>query len=249
LGVEGRGQEPTVPAPAIDLSHTGTPEHAWRDVVSSLPSWSLDPSRHLRVVVLAPHPDDETLGAGGLIAGAAEIGIDVVIVSLTDGEAAFVEVGLGERRHAELCDAVCRLVPGGGVSIVRCELPDGSLADCKDTIAAIINDHVRSGDLVLAPLHCDGHPDHDAVGQVAAAIDVPDVDVCLYPIWAWHWHQPTVSVIAVSGRRSPMTATAAAAKAAALLCYGSQTTGDAPILPTHFTGRFESPYELVVSVR
>lgn len=37
------------------------------------------------VTVLAPHPDDESLGCGGALAAAVESGQDVTVVALTDG--------------------------------------------------------------------------------------------------------------------------------------------------------------------
>lgn len=40
---------------------------------------------HAPIVVLSPHPDDETLGLGGLIAQARSAGQEVHVVVLTDG--------------------------------------------------------------------------------------------------------------------------------------------------------------------
>lgn len=235
--------------PAIDLSHSGTSPLAWQSVVESLPEWNLDPVRHRRLVVVAPHPDDETLGVGGVVADAALIGMDVMVLSLTDGEAAFVEMDLGERRFSELVAAMSCLAAPNAVTIERCGLPDGALALHRDRIASVLADHIRPGDLLLAPLYCDGHPDHDAAGTVAVTVDQPDVEVWLYPIWAWHWHDPLSSVIAARGKRSAMTATAAAAKAIALERYESQISGDDPILPTHFRNRFDGPFEVLVCPR
>ncbi|WP_338337804.1 PIG-L family deacetylase, partial [Xanthomonas citri] len=42
-----------------------------------------------RVVVVSPHPDDEVLGCGGLLAMAIASGRQALIVSVTDGEAAY----------------------------------------------------------------------------------------------------------------------------------------------------------------
>ncbi|MEO6125789.1 MAG: PIG-L family deacetylase [Ilumatobacteraceae bacterium] len=238
-----------MPAPAIDLSHPGTAPTAWQPVVEALPLWQLQPQRHRRVVVVAPHPDDETLGVGGLIADASSAGMDILVISLTDGEAAFTEVGLGERRHHELKAAMECLAPVAALTIERVGLPDGGLTDRHEQIAAAITDRLQRGDLVFAPLSCDGHPDHDAVGAVVESLVRDDIDVCFYPIWSWHWHQPSTSVIGVSGRRSVMSPAAAAAKAAALECYRSQTAGDDPILPDHFRGRFDSPFEVIVCRR
>ena len=47
-----------------------------------------EPPRKLTVVV-APHPDDETLLSGGLIAHQARAGVPVIVLAVTDGEAAY----------------------------------------------------------------------------------------------------------------------------------------------------------------
>ena len=44
---------------------------------------------HDRVVVVAPHPDDEILGCGGLLRHAAEQGMEVRVVAVTDGETCY----------------------------------------------------------------------------------------------------------------------------------------------------------------
>jgi LmbE family N-acetylglucosaminyl deacetylase len=46
-----------------------------------------------RVVVFAPHPDDETLGCGGTIASRLNEGYDVSVVFLTDGRYSLAEFG------------------------------------------------------------------------------------------------------------------------------------------------------------
>jgi GlcNAc-PI de-N-acetylase len=60
-----------------------------------------------RLVVVSPHPDDETLGVGGLIADSANRGVPIVILSVTDGEAASTDrTRLGSRRQRELRNAM-----------------------------------------------------------------------------------------------------------------------------------------------
>src|SRR6266853_6003186 len=39
-----------------------------------------------RIVVVAPHPDDEVLGAGGLIQQACAVGAEVHVIYLTSGD-------------------------------------------------------------------------------------------------------------------------------------------------------------------
>src|ERR1700753_4096951 len=63
-------------------------------------------------LILAPHPDDESLGCGGLIAACVEAGRSPLVVVLTDGAGshpnsrAFSPVRLRARRAQEVRDAV-----------------------------------------------------------------------------------------------------------------------------------------------
>ena len=61
-----------------------------------------EPPRKLTVVV-APHPDDETLLSGGLIAHQARAGVPVIVLAVTDGEAAYPgdPDGLARQRRRE----------------------------------------------------------------------------------------------------------------------------------------------------
>ena len=69
----------------FDHRERGTDESVWAasavlDGVARIPELP----EHL--VVLAAHPDDDTLGAGGLMATAAVAGTDVTVVFASDGE-------------------------------------------------------------------------------------------------------------------------------------------------------------------
>ncbi|MDN5347668.1 MAG: hypothetical protein PWP65_1232 [Clostridia bacterium] len=60
--------------------------HAARAEAQNIPLFDLTASER-RVLVLAPHPDDETLATGGLICQATSQGDDVAVVFLTNGDA------------------------------------------------------------------------------------------------------------------------------------------------------------------
>ncbi|PRX99419.1 PIG-L deacetylase family protein [Allonocardiopsis opalescens] len=65
---------------------------------------TIDWSRQ-RILVLAPHPDDETLGCGGLMSKAAEAGGEIYVQFLTVGDTAdFSPAGLStaDERYAEI---------------------------------------------------------------------------------------------------------------------------------------------------
>lgn len=63
----------------------GTPEWRWRSWSRVFPPLELAGCR--RLVVVAPHPDDEVLGVGGLMATAVGAGVELDIVAVTDGDA------------------------------------------------------------------------------------------------------------------------------------------------------------------
>jgi LmbE family N-acetylglucosaminyl deacetylase len=61
-------------------------ESAWMTFLSGLTEWE-PPAQH--TLIIAPHPDDETLGPGGLIAALRSSVIEVDVIAITDGEAAY----------------------------------------------------------------------------------------------------------------------------------------------------------------
>ncbi|MCY7344492.1 MAG: PIG-L family deacetylase, partial [Pseudonocardia sp.] len=95
-----------------------TPPEQWRAALHQHRLPAFDPSAHRRVVVVAAHPDDETLGAGGVLRVLHAAGAALTLVVATDGEAAYPGLDAAARtelagaRHAEL-DAA-RRAPGGG---------------------------------------------------------------------------------------------------------------------------------------
>ncbi len=182
----------------VRFSHDapGTAPSAWREH----PGWGdvrplTMPSE--RVLVLAAHPDDESLGAGGLLARAHRRGLEVVVVCATDGEASHPHspthgpaVLAGVRRR-ELREAVDAVAPGAALHLLG--LPDGALADHEDTVVTALVDLLGDGEhtLVVAPWRRDGHPDHEAAGRAASAAAARTGSrLAEYPIWAWHWGDP-----------------------------------------------------------
>src|ERR1700710_724852 len=121
---------------ALSFEHTldGTPEIAWLTV------GGLDALRRLhlpdgagRLTVVAAHPDDESLGAGGLIASAARAGWSVDVIVATDGDASHPNspthdpAVLAQIRRREVVAAVAVLAPEATLTFLA--LPDGRLGD------------------------------------------------------------------------------------------------------------------------
>ncbi len=175
----------------------GTPAVAWRRHHSWLAGEPLSFDGVTRLVVVAAHPDDESLGAGGLIATATRHGLPVEIVCATDGEGSHPDSPT--RTPEEL--AVVRADEGRlaarelGVQDAphRLGLPDGEVDQHQDLLTQRLVEIVGDGrgEIIVAPWRRDGHPDHEAAGRAAAAAARrTGADLWEYPIWFWHWSQP-----------------------------------------------------------
>lgn len=80
------------------------------------------------IVIVSPHPDDETLATGGLIAWATERGIDVQVLAVTDGQNAYHDsVGLGPIRQREQEQALKALSVGSD-RILRLHITDSDIS-------------------------------------------------------------------------------------------------------------------------
>jgi LmbE family N-acetylglucosaminyl deacetylase len=163
---------------------------AWETVTADAASLDL-PRR--RTIVVVPHPDDETLLAGGLIARQTGRGVPVIIVAVTDGEAAYPTwpaPGLGRVRRSEQDKALHMLdVPHG--STIRLHLPDGRVAAHEHELTALLADLIDHGDLVVAPWVHDWHPDHEACGRAAMrATSSRPVTLIGSLFWAYHRVDP-----------------------------------------------------------
>ena len=134
------------------------------------------------VLVLAPHPDDETIGAGGAIARHVDRGDDVTVLVATSGEATR---GGGDRvpatREAE-CLAACEAL-GVERPPVFLRLPDGDLGAHVEALGRQLRAHGAEARVVYAPSVLDPHRDHRAanVGLARAGLDA---DVYGYEVWS-----------------------------------------------------------------
>lgn len=157
-----------------------------------------------RTVLVAPHPDDETLGAGGTLALMHDAGLPVKVVFLTDGEDSHPpspersRAELGQIRRGEAVEA-CRCL---GVSDVAfCQFPDGRMPaegadDFEDAVSrleAIIGDF--DPHTILTTWRRDRHGDHRAASQLCQTLidrrsgrNTPRL--IEFPVWVWEARSP-----------------------------------------------------------
>ena len=231
------------PASAFDPSLEGTPEAAWQTAITGFPDWE-PPPRPLLIV--SPHPDDEILGAGGLIRTWAQHRRPVTILSVTDGEAAYPDwEGLARVRHIELKDAL-QTLGASQVSVIRLGIPDGCVAAQTRQLKKAIISAVTAGSTIISPYEKDGHPDHEAAGRVCCELARLDgFSVARYPIWMWHHGEPSMFKT-MTGRKFILDEATRRAKADAMQRFSSQLAPAHrdPIVPGHVMAYFSRPYEV-----
>lgn len=244
---------------ATPVSDTGTPEKQWQQWLSAR-DWPQLEVQVERLIVLAAHPDDEVLGAAGMMLAAAAAGIEVVPVCLSDGSgshpgsATLSPERLAILRRRELDSATEVL----GIERSRWgALPDGSLAvqgaAMTRIVDAVCDEQPETVTGVLSVWEHDGHPDHEAVGR--CAVDLADrrgLRLWQYPIWMWHWASPGDPQIAWEAmHRHRLDDAALAAKRAAVATFETQIRplsddpADQVVLPEHVLERLLRTDEFV----
>jgi LmbE family N-acetylglucosaminyl deacetylase len=210
-------------------------EAEWLAALRGLPTWMAGAEE---LLVIAPHPDDETLAAGGLIAASTAAGIHVRVVAVTDGEMAYAEaIGkpdfeLGELRGGEQTEALARLGVVSG-DILRLAVRDSDVAAHEAEIVRRLLPIVSSRSHIIAPWTGDFHPDHEACGRVAEQLArLSGARLSFWFFWTWHRGTPAL-LQPLPLRKFPLTPEQMQAKKEALQCHHSQLVrvdGD-PILP------------------
>jgi LmbE family N-acetylglucosaminyl deacetylase len=240
----------------VDDMHAGTDERTWLGSrqLTGLPL--LRPTRPRRLVVVAPHPDDEVLGAGGLLQHMDRAGVESLVIAVTDGEASHPGAAahgynLPAIRAAEARVALERL-GCAATPIQRLGLSDGAVADRLEDLTDALRCMLRPDDLCLTPWRSDGHADHEATGTATmAAARTTCTSVLEYLVWTWHWTAPGSGVIPWSQcRRLNLGRRQSARKRWATYAYASQirpfADGAGPILADSVLRRFWRPFEVFI---
>ena len=208
-----------------------------------VPLRSVDTIATNSVLVVAPHPDDETLGCGGAIASLRALGCSVQVLVISDGTlshprsikypaphlrilretetlAALAILGLGKTETSFL-----RLQDGSISNLESIRLRE-AVARCSGFLQTVMPA------TIFLPWRFDPHPDHRATWQLihTALIDLKQLDpdyaprLIEYPIWDWDAEQRgNFGCVQVMGWRLDISSVLEM-KLKAIAAYRSQTT-------------------------
>jgi LmbE family N-acetylglucosaminyl deacetylase len=146
------------------------------------------------ILVMAPHPDDESLGCGGLLALAAQQGVPARIVFMTDGSGShpgsvdYPPERLRDLREAEAIEAAAVLGLERN-ALVFLRQPDGTLPrtghEAAGIVARVAEEARRIGAATLFSTWIfDGHTDHVTTALLAKRVaKAIGATLYYYPIW------------------------------------------------------------------
>ncbi len=215
-------------------------------------------------VVIAPHPDDESLGCGGTIALLRQANIPVHVIFVSDGSMSHphskkypVEKRIA-LRETEATEAL-QVLGVDSADAIFMRLPDSQVPALHqpgfDEAVALLQHYLQllQPATLLVPWKRDPHKDHRATWQIVQAALVSyhyPVRVLQYFIWLWERSQP-IDLPATEQQLiwKANIETVAALKKAAIMKHVSQVTmlidDDpkgfilSPEVLAHFSGRYE----------
>jgi len=218
-------------------------------------------------LVLAPHPDDEVFGCGGLILRKRLAGQAVHVLYLTDGSASHpshptlspAQLKVLRAKEALAALQVLRVEPANAYFL---DIPDGSLDQLDhDTQTALIKNiqdvlRVVKPDEIFLPHRRDGSSEHEAAFRIFHAVWSslsPRPRRLEFPIWSG-WSPRLLFRLAFTRARVTRCSFSEyeAVKRQAIGAYRSQTEPVAPwtepVLPAGFAEAFSTDEEFFFEI-
>ncbi len=191
-----------------------------------------------RLLVVSPHPDDETLACGALLAASAARDLKPVIVCVTDGRYgpnAVDPEGYAAIRSSELA-ASAEMLGVAPSDVLMLGYEDSKVTDHVDELIDDLTELLRQHrpQVLAAPSPFDIHADHVAVAEAtrraAQALPIRHLE---YVVWGWqHPLSWIASVHRQRGLGRPVKVRTRGLndkKLEALACYRSQVESEGPL--------------------
>ena len=158
-----------------------------------------------RILIIAPHPDDEVFGCAGLIQHCLQQNKIVNVVVLTDGDAAYPESLIAKdllaskRRELTFDAAKILRLPTKNIHFLHWE--DGKInVNTKkiDELQQIIND--LKPDAIFTPHPFEAWNDHIATTEIVQKL-FPSEKIYYYCVWLWY-SMPTSKIRLLNWKKS-----------------------------------------------
>lgn len=139
-----------------------------------------------RILVLSPHPDDESLGCGGTIAQYTKMGKQVHVGIISKGDAVDVKidniVNIRKKEAYKACEFL------GVKNVIFMEFPDTTLNKHYDEVRQRIRDVIQTynPDIIFSPSPIDEHDDHVVVSKITFSLlkELCSFKVAFYEIYS-----------------------------------------------------------------
>lgn len=148
-----------------------------------------NPKENERIIIFAPHPDDETISCGGYIQRAIKNRSNVYVVLITDGNKRHKKM----IRYKEFKNATSKL----GIkeeNLIFLNYPDGKVSNFKNELFEDFYEIIRvyKPDIVFIPIVYDNHKDHKISGEILREIlsNFEDIKVYQYLVHHDYFPQP-----------------------------------------------------------
>jgi len=146
------------------------------------------------LLVIAPHPDDESFACGALIAKYKEKGHSVNIIIVTDGRASSPKEAISQKnlitiRHNETLNAIKKL-GCKDKDIIFLNYEDSRTSNYKNKIEQNLIHYIKklNPSLIASPFLLDKHNDHATIASIVEKLQSDKSiisDVIYYPLWFW----------------------------------------------------------------
>lgn len=145
-----------------------------------------------KILIISPHPDDEILGCGGLMANMVEENKKVLLVLLTKGEnshfdSPFISKDLLKEERVKLTQKAASKIKLPIENITFLDFKDGNIND-KDSEIIKLELLINSikPDAVFVPYHFEGNKDHETTSIIVKSItkNTP-IHLIEYCVWFW----------------------------------------------------------------
>lgn len=148
-----------------------------------------------RACIIAPHPDDETLGCGGLLRRLCDRGKAPHVIILSGGGKSHagccaVDENVLKSARRSLAQSVLASLGLPASHLHMLDFPDGSISPACPEMK-VLQSLMRSisPQQVFIPHHGEGWPDHLVVRELAERLSLPDsVEIYQYCVWSWYYN-------------------------------------------------------------